>query len=125
MAGNAVRGLKRRKPSFWLAVSVLACGGTFFTWFWGAFSGGLDVRETCVLIKGQVYDGSYRTEHWREPSQLFPLHNKCNASYDLVPFWINPMLVLLALLAVGCLIAAVVSAVARYRMSRGRLAATR
>ncbi|WP_326754579.1 hypothetical protein OIE73_25330 [Streptomyces hirsutus] len=25
--------------------------------------------------------------------RLFPLHNKCNAEYDLVPAWVNPAIV--------------------------------
>ncbi|MEU9432273.1 hypothetical protein [Streptomyces sp. NPDC048252] len=105
----------RRTPVFWLTLSVLSCVGLFLTWFWGAWSGGLDVAETCALREGQNYDDAYRKEHWREPSQLFPLHNKCNASYDLVPAWVNPMLVLLALLAVAGLIAAVWATVVRLR----------
>ncbi|MER5192973.1 hypothetical protein ACWD3J_04095 [Streptomyces sp. NPDC002755] len=112
----------RRTPVFWLTLSALSCVGLFLTWFWGAWSGGLDVAETCALLKGQKYDDAYRTEHWREPSQVFPLHNKCNASYDLVPAWINPTLVVLALLAVGSLIAGVclltaaaLRAITRYR----------
>lgn len=104
---NARAWSVRRTPVFWLTLSVLSCVGGFLTWFWGAWSGGLDVAETCALLKGQKYDDAYRAEHWREPSQLFPLHNKCNASYDLVPAWVNPMLVLLAFLAVVSLIAAV------------------
>ncbi|MDQ0580707.1 hypothetical protein [Streptomyces rishiriensis] len=130
VAGNAVIWttrvwLLRRTPLFWLLLSALSCAGMFFTWIWGAFSGGLDVAETCTLIEGRPYDDGYRAEHWREPSQVFPLHNKCNASYDLVPAWINPTLVLLALLAVGSLIiglglliSAVCRAVARYRTRR-------
>ncbi|MFF1441871.1 hypothetical protein [Streptomyces sp. NPDC058295] len=113
--GNTRAWLMRRTPVFWLTLSALSCVGSFLTWLWGAWSGGLDVAETCTLLKGQKYDDAYRTEHWREPSQFFPLHNKCNASYDLVPFWVNPMLVLLALLAVGCLIAAVLRTIAYFR----------
>ncbi|MCX5370292.1 hypothetical protein [Streptomyces sp. NBC_00103] len=105
----------RRTPVFWLTLSVLSCVGLFLTWFWGAWSGGLDVAETCALLKGQKYDDAYRAEHWREPSRVFPLHNKCNASYDLVPAWVNPMLVLLAFLAVAGLIAAVWATAVRLR----------
>ncbi|MDR6973565.1 hypothetical protein J2X68_000234 [Streptomyces sp. 3330] len=113
--GDTRAWLTRRTPVHWLTLSALSCVGLFLTWFWGAWSGGLDVAETCTLLKGQKFDDAYRTEHWREPSRLFPLHNKCNASYDLVPFWINPTLVLLALLAVGSLVAAVWTTVVRLR----------
>ncbi|MET8170712.1 hypothetical protein ABZT34_41910 [Streptomyces sp. NPDC005329] len=105
--GNARAWLIGRTPVFWLTLSALSCVGLFLTWFWGAWSGGLDVAETCALLRGQKYDDAYRAEHWREPSRFFPLHNKCNASYDLVPAWVNPTLVLLALLAVGSLITGV------------------
>ncbi|WP_406009223.1 hypothetical protein OG440_26215 [Streptomyces sp. NBC_00637] len=105
----------RRSPLFWLLLSALSCAVMFFVWIWGAFSGGLDVEETCTLIEGEPYDDAYRAEHWREPSQVFPLHDKCNAAYDLVPFWVNPMLVLLAFLAVGGLIAAVWATLVRLR----------
>ncbi|MFD9392488.1 hypothetical protein ACFWBB_17770 [Streptomyces sp. NPDC060000] len=116
----------RRTPVHWLTLSALSCVGLFLTWFWGAWSGGLDVAETCTLLEGQKFDDDYRAEHWREPSQVFPLHNKCNASYDLVPAWVNPTLVLLALLAVGSLIigvglliVALSRTVARYRARSG------
>ncbi|MFF1544289.1 hypothetical protein [Streptomyces sp. NPDC058291] len=94
----------RGGPFHWLTLSALSCGALFVTWLWGAWSGGLDVAETCTLREGQEYDDVYRAEHWREPSQVFPLHNRCNASYDLVPAWVNPTLVLLALLAAGSLV---------------------
>ncbi|MDX3312315.1 hypothetical protein P1S61_25215 [Streptomyces sp. ME08-AFT2] len=101
---GASRG-RRRNPVLWLLLSVLSSALTFVTWIWGAVSGGLDVGETCAL-RGQPYDGAYRGEHLRESMQIFPLHNKCNESYDLVPVWINPALVLFSLVAAGSLLAA-------------------
>lgn len=124
MGGDSAVDRNWRKPSLWVLLSVLSCACVPLVWFWGAFSGGLDVRETCELLEGQVYDDAYRAEHYREPGRLFPLHNKCNASYDLVPLWVNPTLVCLAIVAVGSVIAAVVLTVARYR-SGGRQAPTR
>ncbi|MFJ1805317.1 MULTISPECIES: hypothetical protein [unclassified Streptomyces] len=108
---NARVWLVRRTPLFWLMLSGLSYVGLFITWFWGVWSGGLDVAETCTLLRGQKYDYAYRAEHWREPTRAFPLHNKCNASYDLVPAWINPALVLFAAIAVGSLLAAVCTTV--------------
>ena len=121
MNGNAVMGRKRRGPFFWLLLSVLSCAGIPFVWIWGVFSSGLDVEETCELFRGQDFDDDYRSEHLRETSRVFPLHNKCNASYDLVPIWVNPALVCLTLLAVGCLITAVVRTVARFRSGEWRV----
>lgn len=104
MGGNAGARFMGRRPVHWLALWALSSVALFLTWLWGVWSGGLDVAETCTLLKGQTYDADYRRDHYREPSQIFPLHNRCNASYDLVPAWINPALVLLALVAVGSLI---------------------
>lgn len=124
MGGNAGARFMGRKPVHWLALWALSGGALFLTWLWGVWSGGLDVAETCTLLKGQKYDDDYRRDHYREPSQIFPLHNKCNASYDLVPAWVNPTLVLLALVAVGSLVIGVnlliVSLVRTVARHRGR-----
>jgi hypothetical protein len=102
----------RQRPIFW-TLSAVFIGCTLpVAWLFGALSGGLDVQETCAL-RGQTYDHAYRAEHWSEPSQFFPLHNKCNAAYDLVPFWVNPTLVCLAVLAAGSLVMAITTAVRR------------
>ncbi|WP_405686527.1 hypothetical protein [Streptomyces sp. NBC_00057] len=118
MSNDLGRGSEWRKPLRWLLLSVMPCFGLFCTWFWGAFSGGLDARETCELLEGQTYDSAYREENWQEPSRLFPLHNKCNASYDLVPAWINPTIVCLAVATAGCLITAVVMTATHSRLKR-------
>ncbi|MFG2756783.1 hypothetical protein [Streptomyces wuyuanensis] len=107
-----------REPLRWLLLSLVPWFGLVFTWFLGAFSGGLDVQETCELLEGQTYDSAYRDDNWQEPSRLFPLHNKCNASYDLVPSWINPTIVGLAVATAGCLITAVVMAAAHFKSQR-------
>ncbi|MGW2912050.1 hypothetical protein ACWC9X_16565 [Streptomyces asoensis] len=115
--------LTRLTALHWLTLSVLSCGALFVVWLWGVWSGGLDVAETCTLLRGQKYDEAYRAEHWREPSQIFPLHNRCNASYDLVPAWINPALVLLALLASVSLVLGVTRLVLALSRTVGRLRA--
>ncbi|GGQ45791.1 hypothetical protein [Streptomyces asoensis] len=115
--------LMRLTALHWLTLSVLSCGALFVVWLWGVWSGGLDVAETCTLLRGQKYDEAYRAEHWREPSQIFPLHNRCNASYDLVPAWINPALVLLALLASVSLVLGVTRLVLALSRTVGRLRA--
>ncbi|MFI5961431.1 hypothetical protein ACIA8J_04620 [Streptomyces asoensis] len=115
--------LMRLTALHWLTLSVLSGGALFVVWLWGVWSGGLDVAETCTLLRGQKYDADYRAEHWREPSQIFPLHNRCNASYDLVPAWINPALVLLALLASVSLVLGVTRLVLALSRTVGRLRA--
>ncbi|MEU4872536.1 hypothetical protein [Streptomyces sp. NPDC021608] len=84
-------------PLRWLLLSTLTCAAAFLTWLWGALAGGLDVAETCTLYRGQRFDGAYRSRHLDESTRWFPLHNKCNATYDLVPAWINPTVAFLAL----------------------------
>ncbi|WP_199236051.1 hypothetical protein [Micromonospora sp. S4605] len=100
-------------PGWFIGTAGLCVGATAVTWFVGAFAGSsLDPEESCHAA-GATYDSAYRSAHWQEPSRWFPLHNRCNASYDLVPAWVNPALVLLPLLAIGCLGVAVRLAVAR------------
>ncbi|MET8410707.1 hypothetical protein ABZV34_21850 [Streptomyces sp. NPDC005195] len=99
----------RWNPSFWFGSSIVAVLVLVPTWVWGAFSGGLDVAETCALGEGQDFDASYRKGLGEQPSGPFPLHNMCNASYDLVPGWVNPTLACLAVIVTGSLIATVVT----------------
>jgi hypothetical protein len=93
-----MRRLWGMSPGFWLANMVVALFFAAAVWISGAFSGGFDIAETCAA-RGQTYDHGYRSQNWEEPSRYFPLHNKCNAHYDMVPFWVNPAVVLLVLLA--------------------------
>ncbi|MFF7677590.1 hypothetical protein [Actinacidiphila glaucinigra] len=106
-----------------LLLSLGTAVAMFFTWVYGIFSGGLDVEETCELVAGRPYDEAYRIEHVREYTRMFPLHNKCNASFDLVPGWVNPAIVLLALATVFLLGRAMVGTVnhikARLRRNSG------
>ncbi|GGW16958.1 hypothetical protein GCM10018980_10510 [Streptomyces capoamus] len=105
----------RWNPGFWFGSSIVAAALLVPTWLWGAFSGGLDVAETCTLGKGQRFDESYREGLGPQPSGPFPLHNMCNASYDLVPSWVNPMLACLAVIVTGSLIATVVTGIVQLR----------
>jgi hypothetical protein len=89
----------------------------FPVWVVGAFAGGLDVGETCQLA-GEPYDDAYRSAHWRERSEAFPLPNRCNAGHDLVPFWVNPLLVLLAVVALAGVALAIVRTVVAIRSAR-------
>ncbi|MFB8773461.1 hypothetical protein [Streptomyces broussonetiae] len=116
---RGVPGRRWRRPGWWVFPAVVLVGVGCVTWFVGAFAGGLDVGEECAR-RGVRYDDDYRAEHWREPSQWFPLHNRCNADYDLVPAFVNPTLVVVAVLLVGCVVAAVVVAVAGRRERVGR-----
>lgn len=84
----------------WLGLSFLSFLATCTTYFIGISSSGKDIDETCAKA-GQILDDSYRSQNWKEPSQFFPLHNKCNADYDLVPYWVNPALVIFIVLTLA------------------------
>ncbi|MEU5896706.1 hypothetical protein [Streptomyces venezuelae] len=92
----------RRSP-LWFAMNAVALLlGTGVTYLIGAFAGGLDTEEECHNA-GQTYDSAYRSAHFREFGRWYPLHEKCNAGYDLVPAWVNPTLIVLPVLATLCL----------------------
>lgn len=67
----------------------------------GKFRGGLDARKTCQFVHHEYYDRAYRDAHAVEFDRLFPLHNKCNAHFDLVPAWVNPSIMLCAALVLA------------------------
>ncbi|MFI6874407.1 hypothetical protein ACIBL6_13270 [Streptomyces sp. NPDC050400] len=123
MRATSVVGGRTRlwwNPGFWFGSTALAVLLLAPIWFWGAFSGGLDVAETCALQAGQEYDQDYRSAHWRETSRAFPLHNRCNADYDLVPAWVNPTLAVLAVVVAGSLVATVVTTTVHVRRALAR-----
>ncbi|MFC4021264.1 hypothetical protein ACFOW4_25425 [Micromonospora sp. GCM10011542] len=108
-----------KTPGWFIATAGLCVVAAAATWILGAFAGSsMDPEESCHMA-GTAYDNAYRSAHWQEPSRWFPLHNRCNASYDLVPAWVNPALVLLPLLATTCLGVAVWLAVAHKRTKMG------
>ncbi|MBE1489579.1 hypothetical protein [Plantactinospora soyae] len=107
-----------KTPGWFIGTAGFCVVAAAVTWFIGAFAGtSLDPEESCHTA-GVVYDSAYRSANWQEPSRLFPLHNRCNATYDLVPVWINPALVLLLLLATTCVGVAVRLAVAARRTTK-------
>lgn len=52
-------------------------------------------EEVCEFIHEQQYDPEVG-----QAVQLFPLSNKCNAEYDLMPPYVNPGIVALTVLVV-------------------------
>ncbi|MGW5214646.1 hypothetical protein ACWEQO_26540 [Streptomyces sp. NPDC004051] len=64
-------------------------------------------------MHGQKYDDDYRIRHADEADRWFPLHNKCNAEFDLVPAWVNPTVSSLAFLTATGAGMAVVTGVTR------------
>ncbi|WP_274917832.1 hypothetical protein [Streptomyces sp. WZ-12] len=119
---SALHARQRRTGWLMLAlvtapVSLLALPVSYFV---GLFSGGLDVAESCRLIHHEDYDAAYRSEHAAEMDRWFPLHNKCNSDFDLVPTWVNPALVFFAALLAASIITPIVAAVSHLRATRGR-----
>ncbi|MFG3392985.1 hypothetical protein [Streptomyces parvus] len=96
-----------RQPRWWVFPAVLLVVAGCVTWFIGMFSSGFDVREACGE-RGFDYDEAHRPE----PSQGFPLHYWCNAEHDLVPAFVNPSLIAIAVALLGCSAGAVAAAVA-------------
>ncbi|MGW7577829.1 hypothetical protein [Streptomyces sp. NPDC054765] len=108
-----------KTPGWFVGTAGLCIIATVVTWFIGAFAGtSMDPEESCHA-SGTTYDRTDRSIHWQEPAQWFPLHDKCNATYDLVPAWVNPALVLLPLPAITCLAMAVWLTVAN-RLTKSR-----
>jgi len=98
----------------WLGLICMSVLGLGVTYFVGIFAPGKDINETCAKA-GQILDDGYRSQNWKEPGQLFPLHNKCNAYYDIIPAWVNPTLVTFALLTLVLLGAFIVSIITSWK----------
>ncbi|WP_046497917.1 hypothetical protein [Streptomyces odonnellii] len=111
--------MRRLGPVAWLALAVVSALLLGAARFVGVFSSGLDIVEACDAA-GQPFDDQYWAERDRQAEQWFPVRNKCNAHYDLVPVWVNPAIVVFVLLIVVCLGAAVWSARSRLRAKRGK-----
>ncbi|MGW8379004.1 hypothetical protein [Streptomyces sp. ODS28] len=124
----ALRAGSGRRPGTWLALGAatapVALLGLLVSYAVGFFSGALDVRKACVAQQ-EHYDDSYRQQHAGEMGHLFPLHNKCNADFDLVPGWVNPVIVICAVLLAAGIITAAVSAVAHIALRRRHRSAAR
>ncbi|WP_037840738.1 hypothetical protein [Streptomyces sp. NRRL F-5126] len=100
---RGVRSGAWRRPMWWTRLCSVALFAGLASWVWGVLSEGLDEREECGLRHHQVYDGAYRAAHEQQGRSLFPLHDKCNAHYDLVPAWVNPAIVGCAVVAAAAL----------------------
>jgi len=111
-----------RSPGGWLGLAVTAAVSTFAMYVYGLFSAAAyDIGETCGQL-GQRYDNDYRSERWREPGLWFPLHNRCNAGNDLVPAYVNPLLVTLAAITLSSVAAAVTLTITVRNAKRSRAA---
>jgi hypothetical protein len=108
-----LRDRQWRAVNWWGHVLSLSLFSTLAVWLYGLFSMGLNVREECQFVHHQPYDADYRDAHTAEYNKWFPLHRKCNASYDMVPAWVNPVVVLGVVVSLVSLAVLVRFAVAR------------
>ncbi|MFD2079271.1 hypothetical protein SAMN05421678_102541 [Actinopolymorpha cephalotaxi] len=99
-------GRWRTSPGWFAGTSALLLPAAGLTYLFGAFAGGFDEAEACAL-SGHAYDADYVLTH---RSDLFPMTHPCDAQYDLVGAWVNPVLALVVLVMAGCLGIAVVLA---------------
>ncbi|MEU3456142.1 hypothetical protein ABZ671_21485 [Micromonospora sp. NPDC006766] len=104
-----------RSAGGWVRLGLISAACALLVYVYGLFSAAAyDIGETCVRV-GQDYDTGYRAEHWQEADRWFPLHNRCNAGYDLVPAYVNPLVMILAVLALGCAVMAATLTIAGRR----------
>lgn len=100
---RVVKGLRTgdwNRPG-WFGHAAWAAGClTALAWLRGLLSGGLDSERACTDWHHQPFDAAYREAHREEWFRLYPLTNKCNAHYDLVPAWVNPAVAVFFLLFV-------------------------
>lgn len=88
------RGGSWRNPGWFARATWTSLYFWAGAWLWGLFSqAGIAKNEDVCRWAGQHYDAAYRDAHQAAARQLFPLSDPCNASYDLVPFWVNPAVV--------------------------------
>ncbi|MEU6536878.1 hypothetical protein [Streptomyces sp. NPDC047000] len=98
---TGLRDRSWQRPLWWTRVGSVALFAGLTTWTWALFSTGLDVSDTCQFVHHEYYDSTYTGAHAAEFRKLFPLHNKCNAHFDLVPPWVNPFLVVCTVVVVA------------------------
>lgn len=98
-----------RRPG-WFGRAAGICGYVaVLAWLWGVTRDGLDIDETCRVVHGQEYDRSYHEAHLADYFRPFPLSLKCNAGYDLVPGWVNPVVAVFSVLFLLCFVGLVVA----------------
>ncbi|MFE3825472.1 hypothetical protein [Streptomyces sp. NPDC059092] len=94
---------RHEQPIALVGAAVIAGGFAVMVWGFGVFAGGLDVRETCELTHHTTYDQAWRDRTGADGTSYFPLANACNEHISLVPAWVNPTIVVLAVFAFGAL----------------------
>lgn len=105
------RGVKRpppwhKQPVALIGAALISASLTAVVWVFGIFSGGLDVQETCELTLHTTYDQAWRDRTGADGTSYFPVSDACNEHVSLVPAWVNPTILILAVLAISALVLA-------------------
>lgn len=81
----------RLRARRWMGLAVILFLATGYVFLAGASAAGLDIREKCELadVPFTVRRGIIQ---FRELQQVYPMHAWCNASDDLAPGWVIPLL---------------------------------
>ncbi|MER5555922.1 hypothetical protein ABT001_30355 [Streptomyces sp. NPDC002793] len=103
MLRRGVRAPWHAQPIALVGVAGASGGFAVVVWGVGVFAGGLDSRETCELTHHTTYDQAWRERTGADGTSFFPLADACNEHISLVPAWVNPMIVALAVLTVSAL----------------------
>lgn len=98
---TGVRDGAWRRAMWWTRLCSVSLFVGVAVWIRGVFAAGLDTRKTCLFVHHERYDEAYRDSHAAEFRRIFPLHNKCNAHADLVPAWVNPTVVVCAIVSLA------------------------
>jgi hypothetical protein len=83
----------------WVAAAVYALLASAAMYAWGAWhilSVAMDVEEKCAVVYHERWDPAHGQPTW------VPLGRRCNASFDMVPAYVNPAVVALLVAAVVC-----------------------
>ncbi|WP_331748075.1 hypothetical protein OG520_40910 (plasmid) [Streptomyces sp. NBC_00984] len=110
LAGLLMLRRGARQPPRWheqpialVSAALVAGGFMVMVWGFGVSTGGLDVRETCGLTHHTTYDQAWRDRTGADGTSFFPVANACNEQVSLVPAWVNPAIVVLAVFTVSAL----------------------
>ena len=89
-------------PLGWFTVCYLSLGAFVVFFFWGHASSLNQIEDACFLA-GEPYDSEYRLSH--APNTYFPISYPCNEDYDLVSWWVNPVVAIFAVVLAFSLLA--------------------
>jgi hypothetical protein len=107
------RGPRRWVRFPWFSSAELALVGAVVLYVLGvSYVYQWDLQEVCNLVHEEHFD---LTVAYDTSRVVFPISQKCNRDYDIVPGYINPGIAFLLLVAISSLAAGVAAASVRRR----------